>query len=64
MFATSSDKFNIGDRNVQAVKAVLNSLRIPIVAEDTGLDYGRTVFFYPETGIMEIKAATKPTKHL
>lgn len=64
MFATSSDKFNIGERNVEAVKKTLGSLRIPIVAEDTGLDYGRTVFFYPETGIMEVKAATRGTKHL
>lgn len=64
MFATSSDKFNIGERNVQAVRAALNELRIPIIAEDTGLDYGRTVFFYPETGIMEVKAATRSTKRL
>lgn len=64
MFATSNDKFNIGERNVHAVRAALNQLRIPIIAEDTGLDYGRIVFFYPETGIMEVKAATRSTKRL
>lgn len=64
MFATASDKFNIGERNVAAVKAALRELRIPIIAEDTGLDYGRTVFFYPETGIMEIRAAAKGIKQL
>ncbi|MDE7193138.1 MAG: chemotaxis protein CheD [Oscillospiraceae bacterium] len=52
MFSTSSDKFNIGDRNVQAGKAALNSLRIPIIAEDTGLDYGKSRVFgnygYPQ----------------
>ena len=62
MFATASDKFNIGDRNLAAVKKVLMANRIPIIAEDTGLDYGRTQLFYPETGIMEIRAAAKGNK--
>lgn len=64
MFATASDKFNIGERNIAAVKRILLSNRIPILAEDTGLDYGRTQFFYPETGIMEIRAAAKGIKQL
>ena len=62
MFATASDKFNIGERNIAAVKRILMANRIPILAEDTGLDYGRTQFFYPETGIMEIRAAAKGIK--
>ena len=62
MFATASDKFNIGDRNLAAVKKVLMANRIPIIAEDPGLDYGRTQLFYPETGIMEIRAAAKGNK--
>ena len=64
MFAIANDKFNIGDRNVAKVKAMLASERIPILAEDTGADYGRTLFFYPETGVMEIRAATRGTKML
>ena len=62
MFATANDKFNIGARNVAAVKDILRKEHIPIVAEDTGLNYGRTVFFYPETGIMEVRAAAFGTK--
>lgn len=62
MFATSSDKFNIGERNIAAVKKFLMANRIPILAEDIGLDYGRTQLFYPETGVMEIRAASKGTK--
>ena len=62
MFATTNDKFNIGERNINAVKAILNKEHIPIVAEDVGLNYGRTQFFYPETGIMEIRAASKGIK--
>lgn len=61
MFATSSAVFNIGDRNVQAVKTVLSTYKIPIIAEQTGSNFGRTVFFHSDTGIMEIRAAVKPT---
>lgn len=64
MFAIANDKFNIGDRNVAKVKEMLAKERIPILAEDTGADYGRTLFFYPETGIMEIRAATRGIKNL
>lgn len=64
MFATNNDKFNIGERNIKAVKDALRKEGIPIIAEDTGLNYGRTVYFYPETGIMEVKAATQGVKQL
>lgn len=60
MFKTNSNLFNIGERNVEAVKTVLDSYRIPILAEQTGLDFGRTVFFYPEDGIMEVRSASRP----
>lgn len=61
MFATSNDRFNIGERNIVAVTEALRKENIPIIAKDVGLNYGRTVFFYPETGIMEVKAAVKGT---
>lgn len=58
MFATQSksDLVKIGERNVQASKQKLAELGIPILAEDTGKDYGRTVIFYPETGEYLIRA--------
>ncbi|MCH5193190.1 MAG: chemotaxis protein CheD [Oscillospiraceae bacterium] len=62
MFKVASATFNIGERNVAAVKKVLAANGIRIVAEDTGLDYGRTQYFYAENGAMEIRAASKPTK--
>ncbi len=64
MFAAANDKFNIGERNINAVKEILSKEHIPIIAEDVGLNYGRTQFFYPETGIMEIRAASKGIKQL
>lgn len=52
----------IGDRNVQSVKATLNGLRIPIIAEDTGSNYGRTVYFDLETGIMKVQSLSRSIK--
>ena len=61
MFATISNSSlaNIGQRNVIAVKQALQKEGIPIVAEDTGKDYGRTLLFSPEDGIMHISSASK-----
>ena len=61
MFAFQSRpaSMQVGDRNVEAVKAKLKELNIPIKAEDTGESYGRTVIFYPETGEFHIKAVGK-----
>lgn len=58
MFATQSksDLVKIGERNVLASKQKLAELKIPILAEDTGKNYGRTVIFYPETGEYVIRA--------
>ncbi len=58
MFEVSGDSSfgNIGRRNVMAVKAMLAWFKIPIRAEDTGLNYGRTVYFYTENGSMIVKS--------
>ena len=47
---------NIGERNVAAVKATLQRLRIPIVSEDTGSNYGRTLLFDAATFTMTIRS--------
>lgn len=49
----------IGDRNTVSVKNTLQSLKIPILAEDTGLNYGRTVYFDLETGIMKVQSLSR-----
>ena len=61
-FQNKSELTTVGQRNVEAVKKVLSELKIPILAEDTGLDFGRTVVFYPETGDYVIKAVGKGEK--
>ena len=61
-FQSKSELTGVGDRNVAATKAALKALNIPILAEDTGANYGRTVTFNPETGDYEVKAVGKPIK--
>lgn len=61
MFASNSAVFNIGERNVEAVKKVLDKFRIPIIAEETGKNYGRTIFFHAADGSVEVKSASKAT---
>ncbi len=53
---------NVGERNALASKQKLHQLGIPLLAEDTGLNYGRTVELYPETGEYYIKAVGKSLK--
>ena len=60
-FQNKSSMVRVGERNVEATKAKLKQLNIPILAEDTGKDFGRTVIFYPETGEFQIKAVGKET---
>lgn len=61
-FNGQSDMVRIGARNVEASKLKLKQLGIRLLAEDTGLDYGRTVEFYTETGDFLIKSVGKAKK--
>lgn len=53
---------NIGEKNAIASKQKLKELGIPILAEDTGLNYGRTVELDCSNGDYVIKAVGKPVK--
>lgn len=61
-FQNKVDLVRVGERNVEASKLKLKELKIPILAEDTGDTYGRTVIFYPETGDFVIKSVGKSEK--
>ena len=52
------DILNIGKQNVEGVHKVLKEWRIPIVSEDVGNTYGRTIEFDTVTGELLIHAAT------
>lgn len=59
---SKNDMMQIGQRNVEAAKKKLRELGISVLAEDTGLNYGRTVTFFPETGDYVIRAVGKAEK--
>ena len=65
MFALTSSSLpnmNVGDNNIEAAKLVFKNLGIPIIAEDVGLNYGRTIEFYAEDGSLIIKSVGKEPK--
>ena len=64
MFEVSglSEVGNIGARNAEAAKLKLKQLGIRLIAEDTGLNYGRTVELHCDTGEFHIKSVGKPLK--
>ncbi|GHU74427.1 putative chemoreceptor glutamine deamidase CheD [Clostridia bacterium] len=66
MFAFESTNANmrIGDRNVESVKKLLQKHMIPLVAQDTGLTYGRTVELYAEDGKFLIKTIGHGNKYI
>lgn len=61
---SNSQGINIGEKNALASKKKLKELRIPLIAEDTGLNFGRTVELYSETGQYLIKAVGKGEKYI
>ncbi|OXM16007.1 chemotaxis protein CheD [Paenibacillus herberti] len=66
MFAAlvKSDSLRIGPRNVEKCVQMLASYGIPIVGEDTGGSYGRTIELDSETGILYIRSVQQGTKEL
>lgn len=61
-FSSSNDMMKIGARNADAVRSILKDLGIPIKADDTGGNFGRTIEFYPEDGRLLIKTIGHGTK--
>lgn len=53
---------SIGERNIEMVRKALENVNVRIVAEDVGLDYGRTVEFYPEDGSLKVKTVRNGCK--
>lgn len=61
MFAYSqkNEILRIGDRNIDAVKRILNNEGIRILAEDVGGNYGRTIVFYTDDARLTIKSVNR-----
>lgn len=54
----------IGPRNVESCKLALEALKIPLIAEDTGGNFGRTIEISCSTGILYIRSVQKGTREI
>ncbi len=63
-FTNKNDIMKIGERNVIATKEILEGLKIPIIAEDTGGNFGRTIELYSDSGLLLIKTIGHGTKQI
>lgn len=63
-FSESSDMMRIGTRNVISTKEKLDELKIPILSEDTGGNYGRTIELYSNDGKLLIKTIGHGVKQI
>lgn len=63
-FADGGDTMRIGPRNVESCRAMLTELHIPLIAEDTGGNVGRTIELDCITGVLRIRSVQKGVKEL
>lgn len=66
MFAISNDNdmLNIGDKNVEATRNILEELNIPLMGEDVGANYGRTVELDLENGEFKITTVNREVRFI
>jgi chemotaxis protein CheD len=66
MFAniSSSSVAQMGERNVIAMREALKTARVPVMAEDTGKDYGRSVYLSVATGRLEVRSVQHGVREL
>ncbi len=62
----SSDDFGpcIGEQNIISIKRILTRRRIPVIAENTGGNYGRNVEFYLDSGKVMVRAIGREDKEI
>lgn len=54
----------MGERNVEAMKDALKAARIPLIGEDTGLGYGRSVYLFLPAGRVEVRSVQHGVREL
>ena len=66
MFAAllPSGGINMGERNIEATRGVLERNDLPLVAEDVGGEYGRSVYFDLATGKVLVKSLKAGNREL
>ena len=54
----------MGERNVIASREALKANGVPLMAEDTGKDYGRSVYLHLPGGRLEVRSVAHGTREL
>ncbi len=60
--ADPNGRYHIGYKNTEFVFDFLAAENLPVVARDIGEDYGRKIYFFPETGKVLVSKIVKSTK--
>lgn len=63
-FASVSETLNIGLRNSEAARSILAEMDIPIVGEDTGGNFGRTIEISSEDGRLMVRTIGFGVKYI
>ncbi|SYX82824.1 chemotaxis protein CheD [Paenibacillus alvei] len=63
-FASNNDMMRIGPRNVDSCKLMLEQYSIPLHAEDTGANYGRTIELFCDDGRLHIRSVQMGEKDI
>lgn len=61
-FSSTNESMRIGDRNVEATIKLLRQYRIPLLANDTGENYGRTIEIHSLDGKLVVKTIGHGTR--
>lgn len=64
MLPGQSDSLRIGPRNVESCLILLENYKIPLLAQDTGGNFGRTIEISSESGILSIRSMQFGIKEL
>lgn len=66
MFAFGTDRpgFDVGNRNTAQVRSTLQKHSVPIVAEDVGGNFGRTVTLETDTGVVRVRTVGQGERFL
>ncbi len=64
MFKVSSNAFDTGERNIEAVKKVLAEEGMRISGEDTGGKKGRSVQMHVDSGKVEVRCVGSPAREI
>jgi len=59
-----NDTLRIGPRNVESCLVMLEEYKIPLLAQDTGGNFGRTIEINSDNGILSVRSVQFGTKEL